>query len=305
MILLALVALGAFLLAALAWAWTPDRPRKALEARYLAAPSDMIDVAGTRLHVRQSGNAAAPAVILLHGFGASLHTWEPWAEALAATHRVIRVDIPGFGLSPPDPGNDYSLARDIAVLDALMGRLGVDRAALVGHSMGGKIAWHFAARRPDRVTHLVLVAPDGFASPGKAYGEAPRVGRSLALMTVFLPRPLLRMTIAPAYADPARLDEATLTRYHDMMLAPGARAAMLARLSQAVLEDPAVLLPRITAPVLLLWGEEDRMIPASHAADYVRFLPDAAVVRLPGLGHVPHEEDPARSLPPVAAFLAR
>ncbi len=305
MILLALFALGAFLLAAIAWAWTPDRPRAALEARYLAAPSDMIDVAGTRLHVRQSGPVDAPAVILLHGFGASLHTWEPWAEVLAATHRVIRYDIPGFGLSPPDPGNDYSLARDIAILDGLMDRLGLAHAALVGHSMGGKIAWHFAAKRPDRVSRLVLVAPDGFATPGKGYGEAPTVGRSLALMTVFLPRPVLRMTIAPAYANPVRLDDAMLTRYHDMMLAPGARRAMLARLSQAVLEYPADLLPRITAPVLLLWGEDDRMIPASHAADYVRLLPGAEVVRLPNLGHVPHEEDPARSLPPIAAFLAR
>jgi pimeloyl-ACP methyl ester carboxylesterase len=305
MILLALFALGAFLVAAIAWAWTPDRPRGALEARYLAAPGDMMDVAGTRLHVRQSGQADAPAVILLHGFGASLHSWEPWAEALSATHRVIRFDIPGFGLSPPDPGSDYSLARDIAVLEGLMDRLGLARAALVGHSMGGKIAWHFAAKRPDRVSHLVLVAPDGFAEPGKRYGEAPAVGGSLKLMTVFLPRPVLRMTIAPAYANPARLDDVTLTRYHDMMLAPGARGAMLARLSQAVLEDPAPLLPRITAPVLLLWGEDDRMIPASHAADYMRFLPGAELVRIGGLGHVPHEEDPARSLPPVVAFLAR
>lgn len=72
-----------------------------------------------------------------------------------------------------------------------------------------------------------------------------------------------------------------------------------------MLEDPAGLLPRITAPVMLLWGEQDRLIPASHADDYVRLLPGAEVVRLANLGHVPHEEDPARSLPLVAAFLAR
>lgn len=303
MALFVLIGLVAALAAIVAWAWTPDRTRAELEALYLAAPGDMLEVGGTRLHVRQTGRADAPAVILLHGFGASLHTWEPWAEALAATNRVIRYDLPGFGLSPPDPNGDYSLARDVALLGALMDRLGLAEAALVGHSMGGKVAWHFAARHPARVTALVLVAPDGFASPGKAYGEAPKVGPLLGLMRHFLPRALLRPNLAAAYADPARLDEATVTRYHDLMRAPGAREAMLARLSQAVLEDPAGLLPRITAPVLLLWGEEDRMIPASHAADYVRFLPEAQVVRLPGLGHVPHEEDPVRSLPPVARFL--
>ncbi|WP_239451479.1 alpha/beta fold hydrolase [Elioraea rosea] len=303
MALLALIGLVVVLAALAAWAWTPDRGRAELEARYLAAPGDMLEVGGTRLHVREGGRADAPAVILLHGFGASLHTWEPWAEALAATHRVIRYDLPGFGLSPPDPNGDYSLARDVALLGALMDRLGVAEAALVGHSMGGRVAWHFAARHPARVTALVLVAPDGFASPGKSYGEAPKVGPLLGLMRHFLPRALLRPNLAAAYADPSRLDEATVTRYHDLMRAPGARDAMLARLSQAVLEDPAGLLPRITAPVLLLWGEQDRMIPATHAADYVRFLPEAQVVRLPGLGHVPHEEDPARSLPPVATFL--
>lgn len=308
MLVLILFGAGTFLLAALAWAWTPDRPLSQLEARWLADPGDMLEVAGQRLHVRDSGrndpSNDRPAVIMLHGFGASLHTWDPWAAALADRYRVIRYDLPGFGLSPPDAGGDYSLARDIAVLGALMDHLGLARASLIGNSMGGKVAWHFAARYPGRVARLVLISPDGFAQPGQAYGEAPRVGAALGLMRSFLPKPLLRMNLAPAYADPSRLSDALVTRYHDLMLAPGARAAMIGRLEQAVLEDPALLLPRITAPTLLLWGERDRLIPVANADDYLALMPGARLVRFPALGHLPHEEAPEESLPPVVAFLA-
>ena len=309
MLTLAFMGFGAGLLALTAWAWTPDRPRRQLEARWLASPEDMVTVAGERLHLRDSGRDGPgrdrPAIIMLHGFGASLHTWEPWAAALADRYRVIRYDLSGFGLSPPRASGDYSLAADVAQLAALMDTLGVARATLVGSSMGGKVAWHFAARFPHRVEKLVLIAPDGFARAGQRYGEAPRVGPALALMTVFLPKPLLRANLASAYADPARLTDLVVTRYHDLMLAPGARAAMIDRLRQAVLEDPATLLPRLTMPVLLIWGDRDRLIPASHAEDYLRLLPDARLVRFPALGHLPHEEAPEQSLPALESFLGR
>lgn len=205
--------------------WTPDRDRASLEAAYLAAPGDLVEVAGGRLHLRDSGPKEAPAVILIHGFGSSLHTWEPWAQVLAADHRVIRFDLPGSGLSAPDPTGDYTDARSLQLLVALMDRLGVARASVVGHSIGGRIAWTFAARHPERVDKLVLVAPDGFASPGFEYGQAPEVPASVQLMRYVLPKPLLRMNLEPAYADPSLLSDALTTRYHDLMLAPGGRDA--------------------------------------------------------------------------------
>ena len=124
-------------------------------------------------------------------------------------------------------------------------------------------------------------------------------------MRYVLPKPMLRMNLSPAYGDPSRLTDAVLDRYYDLMLAPGVRGALIARMEQTVLEDPEPLLPRIAAPTLLLWGEKDAMIPVSNAADYRRLVPDVTLAALPGLGHVPQEEDPARSLEPVAAFLRR
>jgi len=285
------------------WLWTPDRDRAALEAKYANSPGDFIEVAGIRLHVRDSGPKGGPAVILLHGFGSSLHTWEEWSKTLAADMRVIRFDLPGSGLTGPDPKGDYTDARAIEILVALMDRLGIARASLAGNSIGGRIAWTFAAKHPARVDKLVLVAPDGFASPGFAYGKAPEVPAVFGAMRFILPRAIMRMNLEPAYADPARLSDAVVDRYHELMLLPGVRDAMLVRMRQTVLQPPEPTLRLIEAPVLLLWGEKDAMIPAANAQDYVKVLKKSAVVVLPGLAHVPQEEDAARSIAPVLAFL--
>ena len=291
------VALVAFLL------WTPDRDRASLEASYLRSPADMVDVAGTRLDVRDSGPKDAPAVILLHGFGSSLHTWEDWAGPLSTDHRVIRFDLPGSGLSPPDPTGDYTDARSMAVLIALMDELGVAKASVVGNSMGGRIAWTFAAAHPERVDRLVLISPDGFASPGFEYGVKPHVPVTVKAMRWVLPKPLVTMSLAPAYADPAAMTDERATRYYDLMRAPGVRDAMIARMAQSIRFDPVARLQTIRAPTLLLWGEEDRMIPFANAADYEKAIPGATLVPLPGVGHLPQEEAPQRSLEVVRAFL--
>ena len=285
------------------WLWTPDKNRALLESRYLAAPGDSVQVKDWRLHVRDTGPKDAPAAVLIHGFGASLHTWESWAKVLSGDLRVIRFDLPGSGLSAPDPAGDYSDARSMALLIALMDQLGVQRAHLVGHSIGGRIAWTFAARHPERVGRLVLVAPDGFASSGFEYGKAPEVPAMLAAMRYVLPKPLLRMNLQPAYANPGFLTDELTTRYHDLMLAPGARDAMLARLRQTVLIDPLPLLKTISAPTLLVWGERDAMIPFENSAEYLKAVPDVRRIAVPEVGHLPQEEAPAAAIEAVHAFL--
>lgn len=299
-----LLALALFGLAA--WAWTPDLPQAELDAKYLRQASDRVELhalPGVQLHLRDSGPRSAPALLMIHGFGASLHTWEPWAAALSETYRVIRIDLPGSGLSPPDPSGVYKDARTEQLLLALLDQLEVPQVTLIGHSIGGRIAWGMAARNPERITRLVLIAPDGFASPGFDYGKAPEVPASLKLMTHVMPRPLLRMSLAPAYADPEVLSEGLTERYFELMRAPGARPALLARMQQTVLSDPRPQLQSIKAPTLLIWGERDAMIPLSNAADYLAALPRARLAALPGIGHLPQEEQPARGLAALQAFL--
>lgn len=296
---------GALLIAALAalavWLYAPDKPRALLEAAY---PGEYRTVLGQRLRLRDSGPRDAPVLILLHGFGSSLETWEHWARPLSARYRVIRLDLPGFGLTGPDPTGNYSDERTLTVIAGLMDQLHLSRATLIGNSLGGRFAWQFAARHPQRVDRLVLISPDGFASPGFEYGKAPDVPLVMNLMPWIGPRSLIRANLAPAWAHPEVLPDTVLERYRDMLLAPGVRRAILDRTRQTVLTDPSARLRSISAPTLLLWGERDQMIPIGNAQDYLRLMPDAVLVRLPGMGHVPFEESPAAALMPLERFLA-
>ena len=297
--------LSTALIAALLWARAPDKSRAELRGKYDDPSTRYLDVAGTRLRVRETGAKDRPAIILLHGFGSSLETWQPWADALSLRYRVVRLDLPGCGLSDPDSTGDYSDGRTLAVLRGLMKQLGIQKAVLVGNSMGGRIAWRFAADYPEQVSQLILISPDGFASPGFSYGKSPQVPATFKLMKYFLPRAFVRPNLAAAYADPSKLSDATVDRYYDLLLATGNRAAMIDRMQQTVLVDPVPLLRRINAPTLLLWGEQDKLIPFGNSADYLRALPDAKLVSFPDLGHVPHEEAPSESLKPLDSFLAQ
>jgi pimeloyl-ACP methyl ester carboxylesterase len=286
------------------WLWTPDEDRATLEARYAGPPSTFLTVAGLRLHLRDTGPREAPAVVMLHGFGDSLLGWEPWAESLQTQFRVIRIDLPGAALTGPDPTGDYSDERAVQILLALMDQLGVAKASFIGHSMGGRIAWRFASDQPQRVDRLVLLAPDGFASPGFEYGKPPDFGPGLGLMRFVLPRVAVRMSLKPAYADPSHITDEDVDRLWHLVRAPGVRGALLDRLKGWVPQDPTARLTRITAPTLLLWGEQDGMIPVANAQDYLKAMPTARLVTLPGVGHLPQQEAPAASLPAVRAFLA-
>jgi pimeloyl-ACP methyl ester carboxylesterase len=297
--LIVLLAGGAALL------YTPDLARVDVESRYLARPSDIRLIDGVAVHVRDSGPRDAPVLVLLHGLGASLHTWEPWAKTLDRSYRVVRFDFPGHGLSGAMPDNDYRDPRTHRLLLALLDSLRITRATLAGNSMGGRVAWSFTAEHPERVERLVLVSPDGFASPGFAYDKPAEVPAVLGVMRWILPRVMLRANLAPAYADPTRLSDTVVRRYHDLMLAPGNRQALLTRMQQTMLTDPLPRLQRIIVPTLLLWGEQDQMIPVSNAQDYLNAIPQAQLVKLAELGHLPFEEAPDAALVPLRAFLAR
>jgi pimeloyl-ACP methyl ester carboxylesterase len=285
------------------WLYAPDKPRAALEAAYAPAPSQFIEILGVRLHVRDTGPRGAPAVLLIHGFGSSLHTWEDVAQGLSDTRRVVRLDLPGFGLTGADPTDDYTDERAHRILLALLDQLGIATADVVGSSMGGRIAWSLAAAHPARVRRLVLMAPDGFASMGRSYGATPRKPLMAYVLPYTLPEPLLQRMLRSTYGDPERMTDGVVSRTRDMLLAPGVRQAIIERMGDNVLTPPEARLRGLAAPTLLLWGEKDRAIPVSHAADYLRELPDARLVALPGIGHVPMEEAPAATVAAIRAFL--
>ena len=300
-----LAVLNTALLAACLWGlWTPDLSKAELQQRH-KLPAKQLVVDGLPIHYQDSGRPDAPALLLLHGFGSSLQTWDHWTAHLERDYRVIRLDLPGFGLTGATPQQDYSDARDLATLQHFADRLGLKKWAVIGHSLGGKLAWSLAAAEPKRVMALVLIAPDGFAPP-EQWGTQPyTVPAVMGVIRYSLPKPLVRHFVRAGFSDPVWLTDAMVDRYHDMLRAPSVRQAILVRAQQTTYTNPVPLLQQIKAPTLLLWGANDQMIPSSNAASYAQVLAHSQTVVLPDVGHVVQEEQPALGLAQVKAFLSQ
>jgi pimeloyl-ACP methyl ester carboxylesterase len=301
--IIALVFTSFIVLAAL-YLWTPDKSKAELEKIYSSPKSAYVNALGVKIHYQDTGPSKNPIPILfLHGFGASLQTWDIWSEALSNEYRVVSVDLPGFGLTGEDPSGIYTDQRSVEVLEAFLKELKIPKVVLVGNSMGGKFAWQFAARYPDQVAKLVLISPDGYASPGIEYGKKTEIPAIAQLYRHFFSKTFLEMNLEPAYANPKTLNNALVNRYYDLMLAPGVRGAILARMEQTVLQDPVPSLANIKVPTLLIWGEKDAFIPITNSDDYLNVMPNAKRVSLPNIGHLPQEEQPSIGLAALKEFL--
>jgi pimeloyl-ACP methyl ester carboxylesterase len=293
----------AFLAVALYGLWTPDLERAGLEERYFSSSPQIIDVDGLKIYYKETGPQGAPALLLLHGFGSSLQAWDDWSVKLAQKYRVIRLDLPGFGLTGASPANDYSEEKDLAFLTHFADKLSLEKFSVIGHSMGGKMAWSLAASQPERVQALVLMAPDGFPET-KDIGTKPyEVPAIMGLIKYVLPKYLVRKSIEPAFAEADALSDALVNRYYDMLRAPGVRGAILERSNQTIYTDPVPRLKAIKAPTLLIWGEQDQMIPSTNAQSYATVLSNSSTVLVPKLGHLLQEEQPEKGLAAVMQFL--
>ena len=301
---LLLLGLLPLIIAVLGWAlWTPDLRRAVLLARYAGPHDAVFEIAGIRLWVRDQGDPSAPPIVMLHGFGASLQTWDRWCEALVSAHRILCFDLPGFGLTGPDPTGSYSDERSLLILAALLQHIGLERVDLVGHSLGGRYAWEFAAKFPHSVRRLVLVSPDGFAGNAPAFVLNAGPPAWPPLLRYTMPKILLWVDLAIAYGNPRRLRGAIVARYDDMLRAPGVRAALLARWSQIRVSDPRSTLATVSAPTLIVWGTRDRIVRPSQAQEFASAIPSSQIEWLAGVGHLPQEELPLQSVAIVAKFL--
>ncbi len=299
----AVLVLFVSLAACLAALYRPDLSPESLKARYAAPPSRFVDVGGLKVHYRDEGQG--PALVLLHGAGSSLQTWDAWVRDLARDHRVVRLDLPGFGLTGPNATKDYSMDWYVPFLKAFLDRLDVPRAALAGNSFGGRIALEFACAHPDRVSKLVLIDSSGYASDARKLlalrmADLPLLGRILKYDT---PRFFVAMNVRETYGDPRRLTDEAIDRYYDMIRCRGNRETfgMLHRASGAA--DSSGHIRALRLPTLILWGSEDRTLSPSLAARFHRDIPNSRVVIYQGAGHMPMEEIPEQTLRDVRAFL--
>ncbi len=306
--------LGALLMltaVALALSQAPERPVQTLVARWAPPPSDFIDVRGQIVHVRDQGPRGDPLpIVLIHGTGASLHTWEGWARVLARERRVVTFDLPGFGLTGPFGGqyaaDDYRGATYARFVVDLLDQLQIARAVLGGNSLGGEVAWRTAVRAPARIAALVLVDAGGLPSVPEVIPLAFAIARVPIASTLsewVLPRGVVEQSVRSIYGDPSKVTPALVDRYFELTLRAGNRHALAQRLREMQRGEDASGVATITVPTLILWGGRDRLIPPATARDFARRIAGSRLVLLPELGHVPQEEDPARTVAWVREFL--
>jgi pimeloyl-ACP methyl ester carboxylesterase len=290
--------------------WAPDVPVDELKARWARPPSRFIAVNGLQVHVRDEGPHDDPApIVLLHGTSASLHTWEGWAQALRTKRRVIRFDLPGFGLTGSNAENDYSTDAYVTFLRAVMDSLDVQRFVLAGNSLGGQIAWAAAAAMPHRVERLILVDAGGYPPESLTTPPSLPLGFRIArtpglrlLMQYTLPRGIVESSLRKVYGDGSKVTPELVDLYFDMALRAGNRQALARRIEQGYTGNVA-LLKDIKIPTLVLWGGKDRLLPLEAAQRFERDIPGAKLVVFDDLGHVPQEEDPVRTVAEVRRFL--
>ena len=306
--LIGLVVVAAGLAGAFWFFSTPSIPRAQLIAKYALPPSQFATLPdGAHVHYRDRGPRDAQVLLLVHGSNASLFTWEPWAVRLDTDFRVVSLDLPGHGLTGAVPDRDYSQEGMVKVVLEFADKLGLGAFAIAGNSMGGGVAARFAEEHPDRVTKLILV--DAAGMPVKQGDRIPlafRIARIPVLNQLVLhitPRSLVVEGLNDAIVRKSIITDRMIDGYWGFARMQGTREATVARFSLARDSFVKDHIAAIKAPALILWGEQDHLIPVAAAREFHAAIPGSKLIVYPGTGHIPMEEVADQSAADVRAFL--
>mgnify|MGYP001203948494 CR=1 FL=1 len=292
------------------YGYAPDTDPGEMRAKYASASSQFLTLQpGLTVHVRDEGKRDGEPLVLIHGSNASLHTWEPWVARLGGWYRIISLDLPGHGLTGAHPGGVYDYPVFVETVAGVMDRLGIKRAAIAGNSMGGGTAWMFALAHPDRTSALILVdaagAPEWKARKAPIGFRLARMPGARSLMKWIAPRAMFESSLKTTLYDPAQVTPTMIDRYWELNRYPGNREATMRRFALAHNNHPASReqLATIKAPTLILWGQEDNLVPVASARWFQQALPGSRLIIYPRAGHVPMEEVADQSAKDVAEFL--
>ena len=286
----------------------PDTDPFEMKKLYGTAESQQVsDGISGYIHYRDQGPENAPVLLLLHGSNSSLHTWEGLVDNLVSEYRLISFDQHGYGITGPNPNDDYSASAKIDDALKVLDHVGVDRAVWVGNSMGGWLAWRAALAVPDRVSALVLIDASGaqVEQQSKPY-LAARLMNSWIGKTLYpyiTPRALVRSSIEENYADHSKVSESLVDRYWQLLRYPGNRRAAILAANTNRQPEKWNQIESLTLPTLILWGEQDSVIPISHAQAFKQKITNSTLITYPNAGHLPMEETPDQVAADIASWL--
>ena len=303
-----LSALGLALAVFVTMNWAPDRPLSELQTRWAQPPSAFMDVQGMHVHLRDEGPRTDPVpIVLLHGTSSSLHTWDGWAEELKSNRRVIRFDLPGFGLTGPSADGDYRIESYVRFVVAMLDRLGISHCVIAGNSFGGQVAWETALAHPERIEKLILVDAAGYPFQSSSIPIGFRIARIPVLnrlMEFTLPRRMVESSVRNVYGDPGKVTPDLVDRYFELTLRAGNRRALAKRFEQVPAGTHADRIAALKVPTLILWGGRDRLIPPADAENFHHDIAGSCLIVFDRLGHVPQEEDPGATVAAARQFLS-
>ncbi len=289
-----------------------DIPYDTLEAEYSIPDSKFMTLDdGLKVHYTDTGPRDRSALVLVHGYSASLHTWADWRRDLQADYRVITLDLPGHGLSRTDSSDEVSIDRFADVVAQVTGKLEVQSFTLAGNSMGGNTAWNFALRYPGKLEGLILVDASGWPSTAKDRESSPFIFKLLANPVARMVLKDLDMTsltrsgLEDSYTDPAFVTEELVQRYVSLSRAPGHRTVLLAIMADRGDRDEVTAedMTTISVPTLVLWGRDDNLVPVEHAQKFGDAIANAKVIIYDNVGHLPQEEAASQSVADVRTFM--
>jgi pimeloyl-ACP methyl ester carboxylesterase len=285
----------------------PDKSVAELSKRWAAEPSQFMQIAGMNIHFRDEGPKSDEyPIVLIHGTSASLHTWDGWVDQLKTQRRVIRFDLPAFGLTGPDPKNNYTIEHYAEVVIAVLDKLRVKKSVLAGNSLGGYIAWATAVLYPERVSKIILVDASGYPFKSESLPLAFKLSKNpiaSRLLKNVLPKSLVKKSVENVYGNPDLVTSELVDRYYDLALRKGNRNALKERFKQTVPGDLAKKISTINVPTLIIWGRKDKLIPIKLAMKFKKDIINSQLVIFDDLGHVPHEENPQATVAVVKQFL--
>ena len=277
-----------------------------LKKEYANKHSKFIEINGLQVHYRDEGKGFP--IVLLHGTASSLHTWDDWTKVLTKNYRVIRMDLPAFGITGPNKNADYSIKAYTIFLHQFLMKINVDRFYLAGNSLGGNIAWNYTAEHPEKIRKLILVDASGLPT-NKPQPAIFRMAKTPILSSFFLyvtPKFFVKKNMKEVYGDENKITDSLITRYHKMALRVGNRQAFIDRANIDFKLDAKENLDKfksIKTPTLLIWGAKDSWIPLSNGKRMDFLLVNSKLVVIENAGHVPMEENPKESLGILKSFL--
>jgi pimeloyl-ACP methyl ester carboxylesterase len=303
--LLVLLAVGGYLLLQ-----RPPETYARLDADYASPASKFIDMGdGVEMHYRIEGNPAGRTLLLVHGFSASLHTWEKWVGELGGEYRMVSLDLPGHGLTRTPASYAPTNEAYADLVEAFAKKLSLGKVTVIGSSMGGAVAWHMALRHPERLEAMVLVDAAGWPDARIDNREEPAIFKMMRNPVIgpILRRldttPAVRQGLQASFANPALVDDAMVQRYVRMSRAPGHGDALLAIMTGERTIASKELLAGVKTPTLILQGRKDNLVPAEAAVKFNDAIAGSRLIIYEDAGHLPQEELPARSAGDLRSFL--